>query len=346
MSRLAYATRDRATEVARLRSELQSSPGPERAELNAKLGAALNELGSPHEAGAAFSQAINAGARDLPLWFYILADEHRQRTGGSRIETSFRKPVTFVDATRKLAYAVVPKNASSLLKANFVLNSSHRNDYLAERGNIHDFSRRIAEAPFDRGEILGPDYTRFTVLRDPHRRLVSAYLQKFVRRWRNRAGYLRGEKIEGTIRGAQKQAGLAFDPVRSISFAEFVRYVSTVSDSDCNTHWVPQFRFVGTDLSLYHHVGTVENLAATLSFLKQQFGYELEQQLSADMPIGDRHIAKYNAQASLLSPHSALPRALDALEDAMPAPEQFYTGELQQLVSDRFADDIGLYAAA
>jgi len=91
------------------------------------------------------------------------------------------------------------------------LNSSHRNDYLAERGNIHD-SAAGSPKPHSTEPRFSPGIIPLHVLRDPHRRLVSAYLQKFVRRWRNRAGYLRGEKIEGSIRGAQKQAGLAFDP--------------------------------------------------------------------------------------------------------------------------------------
>jgi tetratricopeptide (TPR) repeat protein len=79
ISRLAHATRDREAEIARIVCELQSSPAPKRADLNAELGAALSELGRPLEAGEAFTQAILAGASDLPLWFYILADEYRER---------------------------------------------------------------------------------------------------------------------------------------------------------------------------------------------------------------------------------------------------------------------------
>jgi tetratricopeptide (TPR) repeat protein len=254
ISRLSHATRDREAEVARLRSEFQSSAETVQTKSIVALGAALYELGRPQQAGEAFSQAITAGARDLPLSHLILADEHRLRIGSpDAIETSFSKPVTLVDATRKIAYVAVPKNASSLLKANFILNSSFRADYLAERGNIHDFSRGIADVPFDRNEILRPAYIRFTVLRDPHRRLLSAYLQKFVRRWRNRAGYLRGGKIESTMRGAQSMCGLPFDPVRSISFEEFVRFLATIPDSECNSHWQPQVRLVGSDLSLSSH---------------------------------------------------------------------------------------------
>jgi hypothetical protein len=118
-----------------------------------------------------------------------------------------------------------------------------------------------------------------------------------------------------------------------------------MSDSDCNTHWIPQVRFVGADLSLYQHVGRVEALAATLSFLQREFGYELESELTADMPIADRHMAKYSAQASLASPHLALPRELDAVEDNMPAADQFYTPELRQMVAERFAADARLYAS-
>ncbi|HTZ70746.1 MAG TPA: sulfotransferase family 2 domain-containing protein, partial [Acetobacteraceae bacterium] len=193
--------------------------------------------------------------------------------------------------------------------------------------------------------ILAPDHFRFVVLRDPFRRLLSAYLDKVVRTWRNQHTYLRFNLLRETIAGAQRLAGLAYDPLRSISFEEFVHYLADTDDAACNLHWLPQYRFAGRDLGIYHHVGKVERLADTHALLADRFGYRTETWPEVPRPSPRRHTARYSPDARLAAPHLALPRELDAHEDSLPEPDRFYTPTLRQMVAKRFAEDVALYDA-
>jgi len=344
--RLSGSDLEREAEVAGLLSELDEAIGSATASAATQLGDKLLKLGRTEQAGKAFSWAIEAGAKDLSFYRRIAASIFREATSGPPVESSFHRSFTYVDTEKHLIYVAVAKNASTLLKANFALNSSYRQAYLEARGAIHVFARGSMVSPINRDAMLDADYFRFTLLRDPYRRLLSAYLQKFVRRWSDRAAYLKGTMIEETIRGAQAMIGIGFDPVRSISFEEFVRYFATMDDIHSNPHWLPQYRFTGRDLSLYNHVGVVERLQATLDLLSERFGFVTESDVASDMRGGGtRHIAKYSEAEALEAPHRALPQALDEREENLPPPDQFYTPELRAIVAQRYAIDLANYEA-
>ena len=140
--------------------------------------------------------------------------------------------------------------------------------------------------------------------------------------------------------------GISHDPQRSISFAEFVRFLSRADDLDCDVHWIPQVCLAGRDLGIYDHVGRVDRLDETLSLLASRFGMTPETNMLPHHARGALHDANYSETSALKNPFDALPRELDEYVDGVPMPEQFYTEELQNLVSERYAEDFALYASA
>jgi tetratricopeptide (TPR) repeat protein len=344
LCRLALRCGDGKVAVECLTRARDESRGAVPVIIRQSLGTALFNIGEVDTAAAELSAAMAEGAEITRLDFRIAIASYRANEGaGEMIDTSFPRALTLVDHDKKLVYLSLPKNACTLLKATFVMNTSHREAYLAAGRPIHEFCTTITKSPLPHETIMGEDYFRFVVLRDPLKRVLSAYLDKFVRRRKARDRSLRVQQMNSIIRGAQDLAGLPFDPVRSISFTEFVRYLAIADDTEFNMHWMPQSRSVGTDLSIYNHVGKMENLQHTLDLLETRFGFVHEKLNKQHMPVARRHVSKFSDNVELDEPFNRLPQELDAYEQGLPKPERFFTPELQAILRQRYAADVMLY---
>jgi hypothetical protein len=342
---LATRCYDRAAAIAFLTRARDESRNDVPAGLRRALGALLHDSGQTVEGAHELSLAMSAGAAIVRPDLRIAVATYRSRTGdGQSVDTSFPKPYLLIDHEKKLVYLSIPKNACSMLKLNFVMNTSHRAAYLASGTGIHGFCDLLTAAPLDRDHIMSPDYFRFVVLRDPLLRVLSAYLDKFVRKRRARSLKVRVRQMTDTIRAAQAMAGIPYDPARSISFEEFVRFLSTAEDTEFNMHWMPQSRSVGTDLSVFNHVGKFERLGETLHMLESKFGFVMQTATTGHVP--HRHRANFSETAELKAPYRALPHELDEFQDGLPMPELFFTPALRELLRARYADDVALYERA
>jgi hypothetical protein len=193
--------------------------------------------------------------------------------------------------------------------------------------------------------MTAPDCFRIVVLRDPLRRVVSAYLDKFVL-FRPPDNQHLGLRVRRAVQDAQALLGIPDDPARSISFEEFVRYLAVTPDVRMDEHWMPQAVLVGDNLARFGHVGRVEQLDRTLDILASRFGYTLESDLTGHVGNGNRHVRRYDGGTQLSAPWRALPAEIMALKGRAPAPEAFYTEELRALVERRYAADFAMYASA
>ncbi len=309
------------------------------------LGTALFDVGRVAEAGRELDLAVRAGAVLHRVELVISTNAYRAQAGNAeRLDTRFARNLTLVDPDRHLAYVSVPKNACSLLKAGFVLSSRHRDAYIASGDNIHVFCTGLSMGATAPEVASDPAYFRFTVLREPMRRILSAYLDKIVDGRQETDHYMRLQ-VARTVRAAQAALGLTDDPDRSITFEEFVRYLATAEDVACDLHWMPQAQLVGTDLGRYEHVGRVEHLADTLDLLASRFGYVGPADGDPNLDVHDPHAARFSESAALPAPHRAVPAALAALPDGLPMPELFLTRELTDLLTRRYATDVALYAS-
>ncbi len=347
LCRLSLRCGDPQAGIAILTRVRDEAAGGVPALIHQSLGTLLYNAGESEAGLQELSLAIDGGAVITRARLLTAVGHYRNALGrGEPIDTSFPKGLTLVDTERKLVYLSLPKNACSLLKTTFVMNGSHRDTYLAGRSAIHDFCTKLTAAPLDREAIKGADYFRFVVLREPMRRVLSAYLEKFVRKRGMPGPPMREQQMGKTIRGAQALAGVPYDPKRSISFEEFVRYLATVSDEECNSHWMPQSRSVGTDLSLYNHVGKVERLKETLELLQTRFGFVEVTLTRRDMPHLKRHVAKFSETSLLKNPHRALPHELDEFEEGLPVPDEFFPPHVRELLQLRYAADVAIYTRA
>jgi tetratricopeptide (TPR) repeat protein len=313
--------------------------------LRRALGLSQLAVGRFDEAGRALSLALDQGATIVETGPRLAVNAYRKSTGnGEPVDTRFGRSQVIIDRERKLVYCSIPKNGCTLLKVNMVVNGPAREDYLASGLTVHDYAKKITAEEWPDGAFTSDAYFRFVVLRDPLQRLVSAYLNRIVRS-RNDLEPYDALQISRTIRDAQTRLGIPHDLERSISFEEFVRYVSTAQDVECDRHWMRQVDLVGSDLSVFQHVGKVDRIDETLDMLATRFGFTIERDISLYNRDGSDHITQYSEAATLKEPYRALPSELDAHVTAVPMPELFYTPELRELVERRYTADIALYAA-
>ena len=308
------------------------------------LGQALLGAGREQEAGLELSAAIDAGLPVSGLTDLMVAEDYRTRTGGtSPIDYRYVPGLSFADLWRGVQYTSIPKNACTIMKATFVMNSPLREKYLESGLTIHEFFASAtqdvsAEAAITRNPA------RVIVLRDPESRLVSCYLNKIVRAAEFDPGMV--EIVTRLIRKAQSVLEIPYDHDRSISFAEFVNYLGTVSDAECNVHWMPQHRLCGTDMSIYAHVGRFEKLEDTLYYLNTMFGMEPETSIRQHIRYPETHTTKYDEACLLPRPWNVLPTELRGYDNGYPPVEHFFTDEIRAAVRNRYAADFAIYEAA
>lgn len=135
------------------------------------------------------------------------------------------------------AYAPIPKNACTSLKY-WILSLENRPP--ADVRAVHK-SDVVPHITFE--QFLASDryegFTTFVVLRDPYQRLVSAYLNKFVKQqW---------ERTDEWLAGHWGQVARDIENRGVFSFADFVRYVDPGSGHALrdDRHWTSQDSLLG-----------------------------------------------------------------------------------------------------
>ena len=244
------------------------------------------------------------------------------------------------DTNQNVALIFCPKVACSMLKATMIMNSPARQHYIDLGFHIHAFTQHMLDAATARRMCADPDVFRYTVLRDPARRVLSAYLDKFLNVL---ARPIMNQDRAHAVRRAQALAGIAYDPERSISFAEFCNYLAQANDLEMNTHWMPQSRIVGRDTAPYAFVGCFENLDQTLALLREKFGYDAQTDPSKHLAGGSKIIRNMSPVSIAPGAASMLPRALRSFGDSLPAVEDFLPPSLRDVLERRYADDVALH---
>ena len=308
------------------------------------LGQALLGAGREQEAGAELSAAIDAGLPVSALTELMVVEDYRAKTGGrTPIDYRYVPGLSYADLWRGVQYTSIPKNACTILKATFIMNSPLREKYLESGLTIHEFFA-VAIQDVSAEAAIARNPARVVVLRDPESRLLSCYLNKIVRAAEFDAGMV--ETVTRLVRKAQAVLGIPYDHDRSITFAEFVQYLGTVSDAECNVHWVPQHRLCGTDMSIYAHVGRFEKLDDTMYYLNTMFGMEPETSIRQHIRFPETHATKYDEACTLRRPWKVLPTELRGYDNGYPPMEYFFTDEIREAVRNRYAADFAIYEAA
>lgn len=209
----------------------------------------------------------------------------------------------------KCMYVAIPKVATSTVLRNLYHITFKDNQYLTE--DLRDAMKGIVmpdeEFTGDYWEkiisvINDKDYFVFTFVRNPYSRILSAYLEKFLRR-----------RKDGEIYRTQ----LGFKPdilPNTVSFVEFLRRVRQYPASNLNAHFTPQWYVLGLDRSMkYDFIGRLENIAS-------DFPYVLSRLNHSERPPEILHQAPHAQKASTKL-------------------KQYYGEEERMLVEEIYKDD-------
>ncbi len=256
-----------------------------------------------------------------------------------------------VNQEYKFIYCPIPKVASTSLNCIMYLlsNSSEKDDQLtkfvlssqqheAEGVNhyVHDLHRYIHNnltlenySRKQARELINSDrYFKFTVVRDPWKRLTSAYLNKFVD-VNNPRELLPSARtaIEGfyTIHGKKPDYG------KSITFRQFLSYIAATEDQYLDVHWKPQSEFL-KNIEL-DFVGKLETLADDFEIIRCRLN------IKKYIALPKKNVTTYEKIADSVQNYADVyPSELKQL-GKRPNYQFFYTSDLIDLVKQRYKSD-------
>ena len=234
-----------------------------------------------------------------------------------------------VNDSHKILYCPIEKNSCTLFKRILILNSEFSEQFIASTLDPHTFLKQTGlmkpenATPFQDG-----DYLRFIIVREPLARIVSAYMNKFVRSKR----YKIALKI---TRDYRRQFDQTYDENRLLNFSEFVQHISKQKNQEMDVHWRPQIDFVRHEFELFQYKVTMERIADFISILSGRMGVELD----ASKTANQNHYATYPPGMNF---HITPPEELRQLK-SVPEADSLLTPELRNVLTQRYARDIELY---
>jgi len=143
--------------------------------------------------------------------------------------------------------------------------------------------------------LYGNEYFRFSFVRDPFTRVLSAYLEKlkgYRRRYRKKL--INQEVFDYISKEFEK---LNLYPEKNISFLEFLRSIAELSPHDLDIHWCPQHILLNIDEIKYDHIGKFErftkNFKVVQNVIYTRTGIEADIRSVKWHKVGARSKAKY-----------------------------------------------------
>lgn len=180
-----------------------------------------------------------------------------------------------VNHRHRFVLCPIPKVASSSLKQWFIstLDAADLPDDASDRPHL-------ALAEWSRGqEMANIDGYRFVAfVREPARRLVSAYLQKVVVRWN-----VPESPGRAIVQQVQQRLAHETDYERGITFREFVTAICKRPQAGMDVHWRPQNTFlpIGFPRANVDLLGRVENFEVDLTRINESLGLQTTAEFNA-----------------------------------------------------------------
>lgn len=217
-----------------------------------------------------------------------------------------------------IVYSPVPKSACTLFATMLLLKDPRYSDFDPAKEGVHRYRfRRGALRPKNFDCFTDSEYFRFTVVRDPCKRAVSGYVDKFVKPF-------------------MIHAELDRSRAKAFSFRDFVEVLCSTNDGRLDKHWRPQYRFF-EHLPL-DYIGAFEALDEVYSKVRDRTGIDVQAEISEK--VYDKARTGYDASwhESGKHPSDMTPLELAAL-DAIPPATAFLTQGLRDKLEARYARD-------
>ena len=246
----------------------------------------------------------------------------------------------------RFVYCPIPKVACSSLKK-FMVNLSN----LENKQEILNLSQRFFHSYIshtlslpasqnykDAIDILnGGSYFKFAFVRNPWERLTSAYLNKFVSPISHNQPNL--PLAQHIIDDIYQTKNLDSTPKDSITFRQFVEYVSVTDDLHLDGHWKPQYLFLGK--TKFDFIGRFETIEEDFAYIQKKL------ELSANLPWSNKsrsNVEESDVNEADLNRHYCdyFPKEISKLKK-YPDYRKFYTPDLMEKIKTRYSQDIELF---
>jgi hypothetical protein len=165
-----------------------------------------------------------------------------------------------LDPVRRIAYAETPKVACTSIKK-YMMDQSFGGTFpLPDKGTVHDRSKSPLSALHDldaRGQlgVFGGGWQRFTFVRNPFTRILSAYLDKLVQNDWERKRLL---------------PGLGFSSNERPCFITFLDRIAQIPDASRDVHFMSQSALTGAKGRLeFDFIGRFEVFSSDLLAMKK-----------------------------------------------------------------------------
>jgi len=202
----------------------------------------------------------------------------------------------------RICYVETPKVACSTIKKTLQTAEIHPkpwNFYTSNMDRSESPLRCIDEDNFV-SVLYGKEYFRFSFVRDPLSRVLSAYMEK-IRNPYTTAYYKRYAELGLGVSG-------------NVSFLKFLRCIAELPPHDLDIHWCPQHLLLNFDEIEYDHIGRFERFTEDFKVV-QSIIYERS---GIEVDIQNQVWHKVNAQSKI---------------------KHFLTKEVADIVSDVYSAD-------
>lgn len=238
-----------------------------------------------------------------------------------------------VSHTLKVIYFPIPKSACTLFATTLALHDESTRDYDPVKEGIHHYRFRTRKLALeDMSYLCRDDYFKFTIIRDPYTRLLSAYLDKIVKPYKIAAERAAKSKTLNPLYGHS---------LDELSFDSLIHFLARVPDYAIEKHWRPQhtfFRNVSLD-----YIGCFEHMNDACAVMLNRYGINVTRDV-APLVFSPKRTGYTDAvdttntgELSGLSPEQLIELS------EFPGVDAFYNPELRAMVERRFSRDLALY---
>ncbi len=243
-------------------------------------GDSLQQQEKSSEAISSYNQAL-----DIPTNIHIEKQIHSKlmsvylKEGKlEEAELSYQKSIInryLVNHKYKVIYCPIPKNACTMFNTIMVEHSDYAQQYKESSQDIHEYIGRseVEMRLTDPSYMQNPDYFKFVILRNPFKRLVSAYLNLIVKRAKPISFAYK------LVMDVYRDLGMEPDINKSITFNQFINYLVKTDNDRLNAHWRPQHTFLCLGRFKFDYIGQFENLNQVKKDLNQKSQLKIQENI-------------------------------------------------------------------